>query len=228
MGLEMVSCDRRRMTLTRTGCASLYRSAATTTVKPWEGRAACVGCALGAARAGLPTAAAGPAAPVGSHWCVRHEGPAERVIQGRVCVSCYNREREALGSTASAKTKAKPGIRTLAALLTVHALTVLHGGRVRHLVSPVARDRREAIEALATKLPGGFAIGRAPMRWPGPTEPVPTDEGLVFGRRWAAVPGIARQMELGITTHARRGRGRRAATRRTRPAREVPQLELFA
>ena len=160
---ELVTCERRSMRLTAGGCARLFVSAADDPPGSWEGRAACVGCPFGAARAGRPTPPVH--APVGVRFCFRCERPAERVIQERVCVSCYNREREALGCAASAKTKRKPGIRDLRARLARREFVVIVDGVARTATTPPTRDLREAI-ALATRKLDAGVIGQPRIVWP--------------------------------------------------------------
>jgi hypothetical protein len=89
------NCNALRMRLSTAGCARLWRSAQTDRPHPWEGRAACRSCPIGARNAGEK------ASPVALYVdrlrsvCARCLRPAPRQIRGRWCVSCYNRQREA-------------------------------------------------------------------------------------------------------------------------------------
>ena len=162
-GLTMVACVRTHTRLTAAGCARLFLSTIADTPRLWEGRAACATCAVGAARAGRSPPPAHPG-PTGGHWCFRCSKPAERVISGRVCVSCYNREREALGSTATAAVKAKPGIRDLRARLARRELIVMKDGVARTFTTPPVRDVREALDLAAARFETGM-IGRPAVTW---------------------------------------------------------------
>ncbi|MHB0822899.1 hypothetical protein F1645_16155 (plasmid) [Novacetimonas hansenii] len=93
--MELVECPTRQLKLTEAGCAALWKSTRIRPPQAWEGRQACRGCALGAMRAGVaPEKAATPPMRV-ARICVRCHKQAERVIQNRLCISCYNREGEA-------------------------------------------------------------------------------------------------------------------------------------
>ena len=167
MDVEVMRCERQAMTLTRTGCSRLYLSAAEKAPAAWEGRAKCVGCPIGAALAGKPPpSAAALAAPVGSRWCVRCQRNAERVIKDRLCLSCYNRQREALAAGVPDKVRRKPGVSKLRADLAQRTFTIATEGRVRRINSPLVRDTREALESIAIHVSGPMTIGRRAMRWP--------------------------------------------------------------
>lgn len=93
---EMFRCDRQAMTLSVGGCARLWRSVKERRPDPWEARHHCVGCPLGATHAGDTQAAAAHdrASEALRRLCPRCFRPANRLIRGRHCVSCYNRTRE--------------------------------------------------------------------------------------------------------------------------------------
>ena len=84
------------MTLSKPGCARLWISAndGDRRPQPWEGRSACVVCPVGAASAGRTQSPVAQAVDAIRLTCPRCERPAQRLIHGRLCVSCYNRERE--------------------------------------------------------------------------------------------------------------------------------------
>lgn len=95
MQLELFRCVRRELTLTPKGCARLFESAADNPPLPHEGRAACIGCPVGAVHAGRPVppslAWKNAIAPV----CAGCAKVSDRIIQHRYCPSCYNRRLEA-------------------------------------------------------------------------------------------------------------------------------------
>ena len=162
--LQMVTCEARQMRLTQTGCAKLFLSTLASPPKGWEGRSKCATCAVGAARAGRTLPPARGLTFATASWCFRCEKNAERVIHGRLCISCYNREREAVGSTASAKVRAKPGIAFLKATLARRHLVVVVDDVPRAILSPLVRDMREAIAVVASKSRQGI-IGRPRAVW---------------------------------------------------------------
>ena len=93
---EIVRCEPKSMSLTRSGCARLWSSARGSAPQPWEGRAACVACRDGAINSGFtPSPVAGLAEAV-ARVCPRCLRSSSRIINGRLCVSCYNRHAEAL------------------------------------------------------------------------------------------------------------------------------------
>lgn len=93
---ETFRCDRQGMTLTTGGCARLWRSVRTDRPKPWEARANCLGCPIGAQNAGerIEDATKARYEAALRRICPRCIRPASRLINGVFCVSCYNRERE--------------------------------------------------------------------------------------------------------------------------------------
>lgn len=92
----MFRCDRQAVTLTVGGCARMWQSAREKRPAPWEGRHNCVGCPLGATHAGdtQEVAAKARASEALRRICPRCTRPAARLINGRWCISCYNRVRE--------------------------------------------------------------------------------------------------------------------------------------
>ena len=99
-GSEMMRCVRRDMTLTQAGCGRLWEAAqakhAATKLQPWEGITTCRTCPIGAKNAGTPMEAVFQPAAVLACICPRCDRPAARLINKRLCISCYNRDREAL------------------------------------------------------------------------------------------------------------------------------------
>ena len=91
----LFTCAGRQLRLTPAGCARLYNSTLLDPPQPWEGRAACIGCTMGARNAGGHVNAAELAAKAWTGCCQRCQIRDSRIINGRLCASCYNRDLEA-------------------------------------------------------------------------------------------------------------------------------------
>ena len=142
----MVKCDRLQMSLTEAGCVRLWKSAQDPENRPQahEGRHHCLGCPLGAMRAGVDRAeevsAATQAKEAIRPICPRCERPALRIIEKRLCISCYNRDREArVGRNARGGT---PG---LAAKLYDDRISVARGARIEVMAVTRITSRAEAM-----------------------------------------------------------------------------------
>lgn len=96
-GVDLFHCQRQNMRLTAAGCARLWRSAQDkgNAPKPWEGRLACVTCPFGAANAGVKVSPVVESVAILSKVCSRCLRLSDRIIEGRLCISCYNRQAEA-------------------------------------------------------------------------------------------------------------------------------------
>jgi hypothetical protein len=93
---DMLECTGRKMRLTRAGCYRLWLGSKEAEPMPWEGRAACVGCATGARNAGYAPSLVARLVRELRHTCSRCRHPTSRLINDRFCISCYNRHAEAL------------------------------------------------------------------------------------------------------------------------------------
>lgn len=93
---EPVACSARALTLSARACAADWRRAQAVKPLPWLSLYHCRGCTLGAAHAGRPLAAAVQVTQLDEvrRLCVRCHQPARKILHGRYCVSCYNRDRE--------------------------------------------------------------------------------------------------------------------------------------
>ena len=95
-----MQCERRELTLTHRGCGRLWEAAqakhAAKKLQPWEGIVTCRTCPVGARNAGRQAEAVFVPAAILAAYCPRCSRPASRLINERLCVSCYNRDREAL------------------------------------------------------------------------------------------------------------------------------------
>jgi len=88
--MELFQCPKipGKLTLSKVSCANQYKAAQT---KEWRYRLPhCVECEIGAGNAGLDVGAPFQKKLV----CVRCGSGAGRMVMGRLCISCYNRERE--------------------------------------------------------------------------------------------------------------------------------------
>lgn len=92
-GLRFFRCEPYRATLSMPGCATRWRQAQEATGAAAESLTPCRGCKIGAAHAG--ERAVSYSALFGALICPRCRRGGSRMIGGRVCISCYNREREA-------------------------------------------------------------------------------------------------------------------------------------
>jgi hypothetical protein len=95
LAIELVPCTRQNMKITTRGCVKLFRSVADKMPEPWEARSACIACPVGAVRNGGPVNKAAAGVEAWRRCCSRCQAAGRRLIAGLVCVSCYNRSREA-------------------------------------------------------------------------------------------------------------------------------------
>lgn len=82
--------------LTPATCASMWERARRSQADALIRLAPCVGCQVGASNAGVPVRPESPAQQAANALtCVRcGQSGARRLIGGRLCVSCFNRQRE--------------------------------------------------------------------------------------------------------------------------------------
>lgn len=98
--LRMFHCAEFSCSISTEGCASRWTSAQAPepngkdpeAQRAWDALMPCRGCPIGAQHAGAESVEY--SAFFGSMICPRCRRGAVRFIQNRVCVSCYNRERE--------------------------------------------------------------------------------------------------------------------------------------
>ena len=158
--MEMFTCDRRNMKLTRRGCATLFRSARDDAPKEWEGRAACVHCPIGAANAGETVNPIEVAKAALKSICTRCGQVGSRIVRGRFCISCYNRHREVrLGDNGYGD---RP---RLAKRLHPETLAVIEAGNVRVVCQEMVLSPAEVVMLMARSARGPMAFGRAGVDW---------------------------------------------------------------
>lgn len=93
-GLKLFPCSRLRATMSQGGCAKRWATAQVAKGQQAEAFEACRSCAIGASHAGLAHVHHSPF--YGAAICPRCEEGNTRIIGGRLCINCYNRERELL------------------------------------------------------------------------------------------------------------------------------------
>lgn len=151
----LFDCARRRLRLTEAGCARLFLSARADRPQPHEGRHACLACPVGAAHAGVAMAA--PAAIEALRAvCSRCRRLRDRLVHGHLCLSCYNRDREArLGRNC------KGGVPRLVARLHPVRIAVTDGAGHARIVERDALDVAELLIATAQAATEPVTIGVA-------------------------------------------------------------------
>ncbi len=93
----LFTCQRHQggLRLTTTTCAGLWHRARRNAEADQIRLAPCVGCQVGASNAGAKVRPAAPVQATASVLsCVRCGQGARRLVGSRLCVSCYNRQRE--------------------------------------------------------------------------------------------------------------------------------------
>ncbi len=158
----MFECKLYRARLMTVACARRWRQAQTARGYAAEQTSLCRGCAIGAAHAGEKIVRYSTLydSPICSR-CGR--GSARRLVGGRRCISCFNREREFL------KGANRKGTKPVRAI-PLHRRTVrysIEGGDVQELTLPHSRDLLELMmTVLRTKRGQPFFLyaGQVPVR----------------------------------------------------------------
>ena len=153
--LDMMRCDRQRMTLSKQGCARLWRSTQEKRPAPHEARFNCLTCPIGAGNAGVSIAVTAAATEALRTFCPRCLRRAFRMIANRLCVSCYNREREVqIGKNR------KGGRPRLTDILHSARLVAIDAGSPRIVLHSTVTGLPEAMIAMARSATGVIAFGR--------------------------------------------------------------------
>jgi hypothetical protein len=158
--LTLVDCAPLSARLTERSCVKRWRSAQGAEPPAWDSLRHCHTCPIGALRAGETAAVARNAAIVAavSHYCPRCDRVAARLINGRTCVSCYNRTREAVMGLNAKGTR--PRIADV-----IHAEALALGAERLVTVDRVA-TRVEAAVVAARQVGPGAIIGVPPLFLP--------------------------------------------------------------
>lgn len=152
---EVMRCERRACSLSVASCAASWAAAQKRRPDPWEGLWHCRSCPIGAASAGKPMPVATVTADALACICPRCERQATRLIAGRLCVSCYNREREVLRGRNAKGTKPRLG-----AKLHTEVLAVNDGRSVRVEVFEQVTSRVEVLITVAKRATGAVVFSR--------------------------------------------------------------------
>jgi len=153
---EVFRCDRRRMTLSRPGCARLWQSAQDNRPEPYEGRFACLTCPVGARHSGKTISAAVASVEALRQVCPRCRRQTSRMINGRFCPSCDMRHREALAGRNRKGTRPQ-----LCDRLHVQRLTVVDGAGPRVVEQDHVVDLVELLIVHARVATGAVIFGRS-------------------------------------------------------------------
>ena len=167
---ELVPCPPMRSRMTERACIRMWTSTQDKPPGLHEARTACLTCTLGAQRAGVDVAAAEAQARAAAlaekmrHVCPRCERVTPRLIKGKLCVSCYNRDREArIGRNA----KGTPPVRIIGRIRNEHLAVAGQAGEVRLVVVEHVASRVEAAAIAARQAGPGALIGVPPLELPG-------------------------------------------------------------
>jgi len=137
VGVAFFDCTRLHAGLSTSTCATLWRAAN-------DGRSerytACRVCPVGAVHAGVPNASRSPIR--GALVCARCTRGATRLIGKRLCISCYNREREVIRGR-----NARGVMPRKLALLSGRRVLYLSNGRVNLVRSDRTTSDAELIVA---------------------------------------------------------------------------------
>lgn len=161
--METFRCERQALVLTKPGCARLWLSAQENEPKPWEGRAKCLTCPIGAAHAGRTIAPMAEITAELKRICPRCERFATRLIGKRLCVSCYNRQREVIvGKNAKGN---KP---LLASVLHSEIVVAVGPSGAKLLKADLVASLPELMIAQAAHADVFAGFGRPPVTWGAP------------------------------------------------------------
>ncbi|HET8550929.1 MAG TPA: hypothetical protein VFM97_00450 [Gammaproteobacteria bacterium] len=156
MTVELFTCPRHagNLRLMPSSCAAMWNKAQR--AEPDDRLFPCRGCEIGARHAGHAPEDAHGRLPAESICARCHRSP-RRFIDGRICVSCYNRGREwKLGRNA----KGRPPVH-LPALYTARIATVERRAR-REIIVPNVANTLEAVLSLAHQARKPLKFTRAP------------------------------------------------------------------
>ncbi|MGY3551177.1 hypothetical protein [Bradyrhizobium sp. USDA 4469] len=139
-GRRYFACAPLRCTLSVDACVANWRTSDEAGMV--GGNVQCKHCSVGARHAGGADANTSPLR--GTLTCARCHRGAMRLIRGMICVSCYNREREALQGRNG---KGNAPVQLTAEMLGRRSVTYQAGGEVRTKVVERALDTVEVMVA---------------------------------------------------------------------------------
>jgi hypothetical protein len=181
------------MTLTRAGCSRLFKSTIEKPPAAWEGRASCQNCAIGALYSGLKVAPTALAVKAMSLICPRCDKYAARLINERVCVSCYNRELEFRSGKNAKGTRPRLTLRP--------GQIVVRDGAIQRTVGfEFLKNHAEAIVILSKRAAGPLSFGLVPVPFVRDDRVRPWPDGsMSMGRVPPVLPGSP-QIEICLPT----------------------------
>lgn len=160
--LEIFRCDRRSLTLSKAGCSKLYDSAnGPKAPEPWEGRAACRACPVGALN--LTGILLNPVAMLKErmrYLCPRCCRLSSRLIWGQLCASCDVRQREAVAGR-----NAKGNRPALSGQIHTERLAVTGGGITKTLIRHGVASLQEVMLHAAKSSGVPITYGRRRVQW---------------------------------------------------------------
>lgn len=156
-GRKFFACGPLRATIATDVCAGNWRASNESAA---GGRLHCKRCEIGARHAGQ--ADSNMSALHGLRICARCHRLATRLISKHICVSCYNRSREALLGRNAKGTKP---VELTAEMLVRRSVSYLSGGEFKTRVIERAVDQDEVIVAVLRDEPKAVRFAfRAPQR----------------------------------------------------------------
>ncbi|MBW6397029.1 hypothetical protein KPL78_04175 [Roseomonas sp. HJA6] len=156
----LFDCVALRARLTVSSCAARWCKAADRLPEPWDSLSRCRNCPIGARHAGIEFNAVEAAADAWRLVCCRCLRPSERLIRGKHCISCYNRDREArIGKNA------KGGRPHLTDHLGTCAVAVAAGGAVELITAHRVTGPVEVMVCAARTAKAGVTFGRPGRTW---------------------------------------------------------------
>jgi hypothetical protein len=151
-GATFFDCARLHASLSTRACTDMWRAA---NQARSERHTACRSCFVGATHAGVSNASRSPIS--GALVCSRCARGATRLIQKRLCISCYNRERELIKGR-----NARGMVPTKLAPLAPRQIFYMANGRAQLLRSERTTNSAELIIATLRD-----AIHTVAFAWPG-------------------------------------------------------------
>jgi hypothetical protein len=155
----LVACARKALRLTAPACAKFWTLSNPVAPPAWDGRFVCHGCPAGAARAGVALDPMQALRDSLASICPRCRCTCTRIINRRLCVSCYNRDREV---RCGRNRKGQPP-RRVASRLFACRLVAVEAGVPRQIETELASGAFELVLARTRGAPAPVAFGWAPL-----------------------------------------------------------------
>jgi len=151
-------CEKQRVRLTEPGCARLWRAAQEKRPEAWEAKYHCFTCQIGAANAGETISATAAETEALRCICPRCRRRSDRIIAGRLCISCYNRQREVNVGRNRKGTRPR-----LTDVLHTETFAVVTSAGIRVAKAEAVTGILEAMLACARAATGPVAFASAPV-----------------------------------------------------------------